>query len=75
MAASIAQTVLQVLKEGLSAWKVFIQTREKAYRRSMDRRKARAIDYAEKYILENKSPEPDARKLRTYAQRFFKYNN
>jgi hypothetical protein len=52
MAIPIAEQVLGVVKEGLSAWKVFISTRQEAYNRKMDKRKEAALQIAEEWFEE-----------------------
>ena len=78
-ASAIIKAVSGTLKEALSLWKVFINTREAAYRRAMDKKKAKAIDAAEKFILTYKDSTIDDEKklklLNKYMDEFFKYNN
>lgn len=47
MAATLANQILGVLKEGLSAWKKYISTRQEAYERHMDKKQEKAIQTAE----------------------------
>ena len=44
---SLPEQILAVLKEGLSAWKTFIATRQEAYNRSKDKKQEKAIQIAE----------------------------
>ena len=43
----MADKILALLKEGLSAWKTFIATRQEAYNRQKDKEQEKAIRYAE----------------------------
>jgi hypothetical protein len=75
MAIPIAEQVLGVLKEGLSAWKMFISTREEAYKRKMDVRKREALEAAEMYIrIVSKTEFGKDKSLKKYEDRFFKFN-
>lgn len=44
------ETIAGAVQEGLSLWKTFIATRQEAYNRKMDKRKEKAISYAEAYM-------------------------
>lgn len=69
-------SIAKAVQEGLSLWKTFIATRQQAYERKMDKRKIRAVEYGERFILCYYSDE-DAKekKLDRYRRLFFKYNN
>jgi len=68
------------IKEGLSLWKKYIETRQGAYIRKMDKRKMKAIDAAEKYILfvepivRTHGTDKDIRAIRKWKRRFFDNN-
>ena len=47
MANKLAVEILLLFREALRAWKSFIDTRQDAYNRKQDKRKNRAINYAE----------------------------
>ena len=47
MAIPLAESIVSAVKEGLSAWKTFIATRQEAYDRKQDKRQERAINIAE----------------------------
>ena len=72
---STTQSIVEMIKEGLSAWKKFIETRQDAYNRKMDRNMRRAIDYGEKYIRENEAEDTNEKLLIRYSKKFFRYNN
>ena len=42
-----ADKILELAKEGLSAWKTFIATRQEAYNRKKDKEQEKAIHHAE----------------------------
>ena len=69
--------IAKAIGEGLNLWKTFIATRQQAYVRKMDKRKTRAIEYAERYLLRCKTlgVGKDDKFLVRYASKFFKYNN
>lgn len=66
------EAILKTVQEGLSLWKSFIETREEAYRRNMDKRMRKCIDCAEKYILADESG--DEKMKKKYKEQFFKFN-
>lgn len=45
------EKILGIFTEALSAWKSYIDTRQEAYERKMDRKKSKAINYAEDVFL------------------------
>jgi hypothetical protein len=47
MAVPLAESIVSAVREGLSAWKTFIATRQEAYNRKQDKRQERAINIAE----------------------------
>jgi len=65
--------IANAIKEGLALWKTYIATREQAYKRKMDRKLKLAIEYAERYILNNES-DGDKNLREKYRKKFFKYN-
>ena len=74
--ANLATTITEAIREGLSLWQTFISTRQRAYERKMDKRKNKAIEYGEKFILLFYSDEENKdKKLDRYQKKFFKYNN
>ena len=75
--------IMKLLQEGLSAWKVFITTREAAYSRKRDKEQVAAIEAAEKYIFTNEAlkaatEDKEIRKLQQrlsyWKIRFFKFH-
>jgi len=78
-----ADKILDLLKEGLSAWKTFISTREAAYNRKRDKEQVAAIEAAEKYIFTNEAlkaatEDKEIRKIQQrlsyWKIRFFKFH-
>ena len=73
------EAIANMIKEAFALWKTFIATRQEAYNRSMDIKKSKAIDNAEKYILANKNTalkeDKKQKLLAVYEKRFFHYNN
>jgi len=73
------QDAMGVLKEGLSLWKKYIETRQEAYERKMDKERRKCIEYAEQFIrtyYDKEVEEKDKQKyLRKRRDLFFKYNN
>lgn len=69
-------TIAGAIKEGLSLWKSFINTRESAYNRKMDKKLRKALEYGEKFILTSELEDSQERtkKLKRYKNKFFKYN-
>ena len=52
MGIPLADKILEVLKSGLSAWEKYIDTRQEAYERKMDKNKRKALNIAEKSFEE-----------------------
>jgi len=52
MAIPLAEQIIALCKEGLSAYKTFLATRQEAYNRQQDKQQVRAIEAAEKLIFE-----------------------
>jgi hypothetical protein len=63
------------LNKAFDAWKSYLDTRQEAYIRKMDKRKRKAIDYAEQIILIVRSKYEVSRELDKLIIKFFKYNN
>jgi len=78
MSVPLAEKIIGLFKEGLSAYKTYLATRQEAYNRKRDKEQVRAIEAGEKYILINKdqniSPEKKIKILARYEKRFFKYH-
>ena len=53
----------------------YLDTRQEAYNRQQDRRKRKAIEYAERYILYVQEHMEEDKKLIKLRKKFFKYNN
>ena len=45
---TLPDRILDVLKEGLELWRVFIATREEAYKRKRDKQQEKAIQWGER---------------------------
>lgn len=73
----LVKEIVGAVKQGLSLWEKYIDTRQSAYNRKMDKRKRKAIDYAEQFILAYYEDEVDNKEkyLRRKRDLFFKYNN
>ena len=71
----ILLAVSKFLEKALDAWKVFIETRQEAYNRSQDKRKRKAIDFGEKYIIHNSAFNKEDKELLKLKKLFFKFNN
>lgn len=52
MAIPLAEQIIALCKEGLSAYKTFLATRQEAYNRQQDKKQIAAIESAEKLIFE-----------------------
>ena len=63
------------LNKAFDAWKSYIDTRQQAYIREMDKSKRKAIDYAERIILVIKEKGIEDKELDKLIDKFFKYNN
>ena len=87
MADKLAIVIIQTAREALNLWKTFVETREISYRRSMDKRSRKAIDYGEKMAMsikeyftmvsevENgKTLQKKEKEIEKYITYFFKYN-
>lgn len=87
---ALGEQIAAAVKEGLSAWKVFIATRQEAYNRQQDKRKAKAIECGEQAFFEmdkiivnlrHKGLEVDdlfkehIKKVTYWRRKFFKLNN
>ena len=76
MPVPLADQILGAVKEGLSAWKTYLSTRQEAYNRARDQRLRRAVDTAEEYIrLTSKTDFGATKEMRRLEDVFFKYNN
>jgi hypothetical protein len=80
---AMGEQIAAAIKEGLSAWKTFIATREQAYQRKRDKDQERAINAGEQYIFTNekekaeKDPDKKRRlqkKLSYWKKKFFHYH-
>ena len=71
----IIVAVVGFLDRAFDAWKSFIETRQEAYNRKMDKQKRKAIDYGEKIILRLKELNIEDKELDKLIDKFFKYNN
>lgn len=49
--SGVARTITEAVKEGLSLWKTFIETRQEAYNRKKDKEQEKAIGYAEESFM------------------------
>jgi hypothetical protein len=86
MGVPLAESILKLCKEGLSAYKTYLATRQEAYNRQKDKEQERAIESAERYIHtndiilagmtdENEMKFKNQLKvLKRHRTRFFKYN-
>ena len=86
MAVPLAESILNLCKEGLGAYKTYLATRQEAYNRKKDKEQERAIESAERYIHtndiilhgmmdDNEIKFKDQLKvLKRHKNRFFKYN-
>ena len=71
----IVVAVTNFLEKAMSAWEVFISTRQEAYNRAQDKRKNRAINCAEDIIFRIRSLQIEDKELDKLIRIFFKYNN
>lgn len=71
--------IAKAIKEALSLWRAYLEGRQAAYERKMDKRMRKAVEAGERYIRTNIDPElTDGvrnRRLGKYEKDFFKYNN
>ena len=74
---SLPQEIVGAVKQGLSLWEKYIDTRQSSYNRSMDKRKRKAIEYGEQFIRAYYDDEVEDKEkyLRKRRDLFFKYNN
>ena len=70
-----ANAIASAIKEGLSLWKTYLSTRQEAYERKMDKRKAKAIEYGERIVLRVQELKIEDRQVEGLIKKFFKYNN
>lgn len=71
----MSNQILAVLKEGLSAWKVYISSRQEAYERKMDRNQKRTIAQAAVFFrrLYEIGYKIEDKELLKCKERFYKY--
>jgi len=85
MSVPLAEQIVSLFKEGLSAYKTYLATRQEAYNRQQDKKQVKAIESAEKYIfandtllnklnLEEKEFSKDLKILARYRKHFFHYH-
>lgn len=67
--------IADAIREGLTLWKTWIETRQAAYERKLDQRMRKAIESARDYFLTQKDVTLDEKKrsklLRLYESRFW----
>ena len=86
MSVPLAEQIVSLFKEGLSAYKTYLATRQEAYNRQQDKKQVRAIESAEKFIFNSdalvaKLSDDDKIKYRKelanmvhFRKRFFHYH-
>ncbi len=72
---SNVSAIAKTLGQMLALWKSFIDTRESAYKRKMDKRNRKAIDKAELIIARINELKIDDALLKRRIKIFFRYNN
>ncbi len=75
----VTKEVIKAINQGLLLWGKWIDTRQDAYERKMDKHKRKAINYAEQFINlyydTTVEEESKSKVLRRKRDLFFKYNN
>lgn len=72
---AVVIAIVSFLDKAADAWQSYIDTRQEAYIRKMDKQKRKAIDYAEFMIMRIKELGIEDKELDKLVVKFFKYNN